>query len=182
MTEEKKNRHLSLNGDVSESSVESIIKDIQEINRHDDEKEKKEIDYVREPIHLMVNTYGGSIYDGFALVAAMELSKTPIHTYCLGKAMSMGFMIMIAGDKRYAHPFATLMYHDGASWNIGTTVQQERSLAEMKRLDKIYDDYVLKRTNLLQEKLDSVKLAVDNWFISAEDAKKLGIIDELLTA
>ena len=58
--------------------------------------------------------------------------------------------------------------------------QVKRTLEEWERLQNLYDEYVLKRTSLLKEKLDEVKEKCLDWYISAEEAKKLGIVDELL--
>lgn len=177
---EKKNRQFILSETVTQSSVQEIIKQIREINKHDDEQDEKKKEYERKPIELIVNTFGGSVYDGFALVAAMDMSKTPIHTICLGKAMSMGFMIMAAGHQRFMHPLATLMYHQISTmtWDKLEGIKQE--VKECERLEAMYDGYVLKKTNLMQEKLDEVKQRKAEWYIGADDAKKLGIIDEVL--
>ena len=96
--------------------------------------------------------------------------------------MSMGFIIFAAGHKRFAHPFATLMYHQIRGWAGGELTQIKRTVEEWERLETIYDSYVLKKTNLMKEKLDDVKEKCKDWYISAEDAKKLGIVDEILVA
>jgi ATP-dependent Clp protease, protease subunit len=181
-TEEiKKNRYFILNEDVDAESVVGIIREIHDINRYDSEKESKVVDYEREPITLVVNTYGGSVYDGFALLSEMVLSKTPIHTICQGKAMSMGFILMLGGHKRFMTPFATLMYHEisTAAWDKITGIKQ--TVEEAERLQRVYDNYVLSRTNLMQEKLDDIKERKMEWYLGADDAKKLGIIDEILS-
>lgn len=176
----KTNRYFILNQGVSESSVETLIKDIHEINRYDNEREKKEVDFKRKPIELVVNTYGGSVYDGFALVSEILMSKTPVHTICQGKAMSMGFIIFLAGHKRFMTPFATLMYHEISTFEWSDVTAIKRSVEEAERLAKIYDDYVLKRTNVLPDKLADVKEKRMNWFIGADEAKKLNMCDELI--
>lgn len=180
-TDDKKNRYLILNDDVTPLSSFAIIKEIHDINKFDDEKEKKVVGYEREPITLLVNTPGGSVYDGFALVSEIIMSKTPVHTYCPGKAMSMGFIIMLAGHKRLMGPFATLMYHEISTraWDNITGIKQ--TVEEAERLQRVYDSYVLQRTNLMQEKLDDVKERKLDWYIGPEDCKKLGIIDEILS-
>jgi ATP-dependent Clp protease protease subunit len=180
MAEEKKNRELILGEDVEEAIVKELIRQIREINKFDNEQEEEKKEYKREPINLLVNTNGGTVYDGFALVAAMDISKTPIHTICLGKAMSMGFIVFAAGHKRFAHPFATFMYHQIRGYAGGELIKIQRTAEEWERLEKIYDTYILKKTNLLQEKLDDVKEKCKNWYIPAEEAKKYGLVDVLL--
>lgn len=177
---ETKKRDLMISENVTQASVKVIIEQILEINRYDDKEEEEKKKYGREPIKLYINTYGGSVYDGFALVAAIEKSKTPVHTVCLGKAMSMGFIIMVAGHKRFAHPLATLMYHQ-----ISTVVWDKlegikREIEEVERLEKLGDSFVLSHTKLRQKELDEVKKMKKEWYIDANDALKLGIVDEIL--
>lgn len=181
MTEEKKNRHFYLGESVSESSMKELIKSIREINRYDDEQAKKTIDYEREPIELIVSSYGGSVYDGFGLVDTIELSKTPVHTVGIGKMMSMGFIILIAGHKRSMTKRATAMYHQISTGVWAELEKIKRTAEECERLEKIYDDFVLARTNLMKEKLDDVKGRCQDWYISADEAKKLGIVDEIIS-
>jgi ATP-dependent Clp protease protease subunit len=177
---ETKKRDLMISENITQSSVKVIIEQILEINRHDDKEEEEKKKYEREPIKLYVNTYGGSVYDGFALVAAIEKSKTPVHTVCLGKAMSMGFMIMVAGHKRFVHPLATLMYHQISTvvWDKLEGIKQE--IEECERLEKLYDGFVLSHTKLRQKELDEVKKMKKEWYIDANDALKLEIVDEIL--
>lgn len=178
MAEERK-RHFMLSENVSQSSVKSIIEEIRAINREDDKEEKSKKEFTREPIEILVNTFGGSVYDGFALISAIEGSKTPVHTHCPGKAMSMGFAIMAAGHTRSMSPIATLMYHECSAgvWDKLEGIKQE--VEEMTRLQETYDGYVLKRTNIMKEKLEEVKAGRGEWYVAADDAKKLGIVDEI---
>jgi ATP-dependent Clp protease protease subunit len=73
------------------------------------------------------------------------------------------------------------MYHQISTfeWNDITAIK--RSVEEAERLERLYDSFVLKRSNLMQEKLDDVKEKRMNWFIGADDAKKLGLCDEVVS-
>lgn len=173
-------RNIVLSDEVSEWSMGNIIKKIHDINSADDEKDDKEKDFVRKPIKLIVNSPGGVVYDGFGLIGAIELSKTPIHTICLGKAMSMGFAILVSGHKRYAHKLSTMMYHEIASWEWGKLEEQKKRFEENNRLQKVYDDYITSKTNITQEQLDKAKRGVHDWFIPADQSLELGVIDEIL--
>lgn len=177
---EKKNREFYLGQNVEASSLESIIKGIIEINKFDAEQEKKVVDYKREPIELTISSYGGYIYDGLGLLDIILLSKTPVHTICIGKAMSMGFMLMIVGHKRFATPRATFMHHQASAAAWGELEKMKRSVEETQRLEDLCDELVLEKTNILKEKLDSIRERCMDWFIDAKEAKKLGIIDEIL--
>jgi len=179
--EEKRDaREFILNKDVNAESIENIIMSIFEINRIDEEKESKDDKHVREPIKIIVNTYGGSIYDGFALCGAIDTSVTPIYTYCYGKAMSMGFLIFAFGHKRFAHPLATFMYHQGSGGihdkfeGIGDYCKQADVLNNM------YDEYVVSLTKIEKKKLKKVQREKRDWYIRTKEAVELGLVDAIL--
>ena len=91
-------RDLLLSDRISQGTVKDIIKDIFEINFDDDEKEEIYKDWERKPIQLFINSYGGSVYDGLALIDVIKRSKTPVHTVCIGSCMSMALWIWLAGE------------------------------------------------------------------------------------
>lgn len=176
------NRLLFLTGYVEEANCHSLTKEIISINQHDDKMEKERVKYEREPITLYVDSFGGDAYSGYGLYTAIKMSKTPIHTICISKAMSMGFLILVGGHKRFAAKDAHIMYHDVACWTGGKRQDIKESVEEMQVLMDMYDGVVLERTNLLKEKLDDVKLKKQNWYMRGEEAKKHGIVDELISA
>ena len=102
-------RDLLLSDRISQSTVKDIIKDIFEINFDDDEKEEIYKDWERKPIQLFINSYGGSVYDGLALIDVIKRSKTPVHTVCIGSCMSMALWVWLSGAKRFVGESATLM-------------------------------------------------------------------------
>jgi ATP-dependent Clp protease, protease subunit len=180
VAEDNKNREFLLNKNVSADSVEKIARGILEINRYDEKQEKENPNHVREPIHVIVDSFGGSIYCGQLLANAIENSDTPIHTYCYSKAMSMGFYIFVLGHRRFASPNATLMYHD-AGTTLGDTIEGiQQSIDQTKRIVRRMDGLITAYTNIPQTKLDKVKKMKQNWYIFGDDAVELGIVDELL--
>lgn len=109
---ERHKRDLLLSDRISQGTVKDIIKDIFEINFDDDEKEEIYKDWERKPIQLFINSYGGSVYDGLALIDVIKRSKTPVHTVCIGSCMSMALWVWLSGAKRFVGKSATLMFHD----------------------------------------------------------------------
>jgi ATP-dependent Clp protease protease subunit len=172
-------RNIVLSSDITASSVADIIESILDINTLDDELEEDLQDYDREPIKLVVNSFGGSVYDGFALIAAIEHSKTPIHGYCYGSAMSMGFIIYISTHVRFAHKTATLMYHEISDMFWGNITNAKQNLKECDRLQKVYDDYVLSRTKIPVDKMSEYKARKEDWYMSAQEAAKYKIIHKI---
>jgi ATP-dependent Clp protease protease subunit len=173
-------RNIVLSSDITASSVSDIIESILDINTLDDEFEEDLQDYEREPIRLIVNSFGGSVYDGFALIAAIEHSKTPIHGYCYGSAMSMGFIIYIATHVRFAHKTSTLMYHEISDMFWGNITNAKQNLKECDRLQKVYDDYVLSRTKIPVAKMNDYKDRKEDWYMSAQEAAKYKIIHKII--
>ena len=173
-------RNIVLSSDITASSVADIIESILDINTLDDELEEDLQDYEREPIKLVVNSFGGSVYDGFALIAAIEHSKTPIHGYCYGSAMSMGFIIYISTHVRFAHKTSTLMYHEISDVFWGNITGAKQNLKECERLQKVYDDYVLSRTKIPVNKMDDYKDRKEDWYMSAQEAAKYKIIHKII--
>jgi ATP-dependent Clp protease protease subunit len=178
--ESRKERNLYLFSRVDEKSVGEIVEKIVEINLYDDLQEEEKRGYERHPIKLHISSYGGSVYCGFSLVDAILASKTPVHTICLGKAMSMALAIMVAGHKRIAHPHSTFMNHQLSAVLWGDLTHIKRDVKECERLEALYDELVLSKTRILKEKLVEVKEKRQDWFISVDEALKLGIVDEIV--
>lgn len=179
-SEDTESRILYLNDDVDAGSMKPIIEQILKWNEQDDEKDKKQKDFVRKPVKLIVNTYGGSVYDGFGLISVIDNSKTPIHTYVYGKAMSMGFLIAAAGHKRFAGKLATFMYHQIASFAWGKLEQIKEDVKECERLQAMYNGYLLARTAIRESDVQPVLDRRGEWFFGADEAVKLKLVDEVL--
>lgn len=177
-----KDRILILGEDVDQGSVKELIKLIYDINLDDEEKEAIFQDYDRPPIHLIINTYGGSVYDGLGLIGAIELSSTPVIVTCLGSAMSMGLFILAAGHHRRAHHLSTMMYHQISLASFDKLEGFKKDALEAQRLEEMCDSLLYKRTKLKPKDLEDYKLRKADWYMSAQDALKWGIIDEVIGA
>jgi ATP-dependent Clp protease protease subunit len=169
-----------LGEDVDQGSVREIIKAIYDINLDDEEKDSYYKDYERTPIHLILNTYGGSVYDGLALVGAIELSQTPVVVTCLGSAMSMGLIILASGHHRRAHHLSTVMYHEMSTLMIDKLTGIKKDLKECERLEAICDKVLFRRTKLKASQLKKYKETKAEWYMSAQEALKYGIVDEII--
>jgi ATP-dependent Clp protease protease subunit len=180
MADEGKSKLLMLNSNIHKDSAKTIIESILTINKEDDDKEKKEVGYKREPIKLILNSYGGSVYDGLGIVAVIDSSKTPVYTYVYGYAMSMGLLIAAAGHKRFGSKISTFMYHQISGHKDGKLEEITQSLEQSMKQEVVYDTYLLSKTNIRQTELDEVKKMKKDWFISADEALKLKVIDEII--
>lgn len=167
-------RKLFLNADIDQFTVADIVKNIMQYNCDDKEIPTEE----RKPILLYVVSNGGDVDAGFELIDVIQSSKTPVYTINLGFQYSIGFLIGLAGHKRFATKNARFLMHDGTSfcYNSGTKVQDQ--LAFQKEVDERVKDYILSRSNISSELYDS-KLRVE-WYQFADEAKKNGFVDEII--
>jgi ATP-dependent Clp protease protease subunit len=173
-------RTLYLFDTIDKSSVKTIVESILKINKYDDELDKKEKDFKRNPIELIINSKGGIVYDGLSLINVIDISKTAVHTYVYGLAASMGLLIAVSGHKRFSGNLSTFMYHS-ISNNMGGHLEYLKNrLDETQRLQNIYDQYLLSKTKFVMDDLKNVQECQRDWYISPEEALKLGIIDEII--
>ena len=166
-------RKILLSENVNAASVQAIITKIMEINNDDDLKEADYKDWERKPIKLFINSFGGSVYDGLALVDIIKQSKTPVHTISIGSSMSMGFWIFLAGHKRYIGENATLMFHDITAWVWDKSETMKQELNEVLRLQKILCNEIISVSSVKQATLDDYITRKAEWYIPAEEAIKL---------
>lgn len=128
-------------------------------------------------IQLYINCPGGEVYAGLAIYDTMQYIKAPISTICVGIAMSMGSVILMAGDsgKRYATPNSRIMIHQGSSGFRGNTPDVEVQAKEVLYLrDKMISLYH-RHTDLPQEKL--LRDMERDYFMSPAEARDYGLID-----
>ena len=169
-----KQRKLFLNDDIEQLSVSDIVKHIMQFNREDRGIDPNE----RTPILLYVTSNGGEVDSGFELIDVIMNSKTPVYTINLGFQYSMGFLIGLAGAKRFATQNAKFLMHDGSNfvYNSGTKAQDQMEFH--RRVEGRLKRYVLSRSSLGEEEYDS-KLRVE-WYLFADEAKEKGFVDYIL--
>ena len=117
-------RNLFFSEQVTQETILTLSKEILEINENDSLLEKlyaiHDLNYKAKPIKILIDSYGGSVYQCRGLLSIMDCSITPIHTIVTGCAMSCGFMILINGHKRFAYEQSTALYHQVSSGACGT--------------------------------------------------------------
>jgi ATP-dependent Clp protease protease subunit len=166
-------RILSL-GDIEGDSVNELIEIIYEINEEDAKKTQK------EPIKLIINSFGGELYSGLALVDVIDSSLTPVYTICHGSAMSMALVVFAAGHKRFASKYATFMYHEASYETDGKVLHHKQEIKEADRTDKICDAYFLSKTKFNAKQLKDIRDKRSEWYFDVKVAHKYGLVDEIL--
>lgn len=167
-------RKLFLTANVDQCTVEDLVKNILQFNRED-----VGIDVAdRTPIILYVASNGGEVDAGFELIDAIQSSKTPVYTVNLGYQYSMGFLIGLAGVKRFATQNAKFLMHDGANfvYNSGSKAQDQMEF--QKKIEERIKKYIIDRSNITEEEYDS-KLRVE-WYLFADEAKEKGFTDYII--
>lgn len=174
-------RIIVLSGGVTNQSVGAIVRQIECINMYDTIQHGNNPTYDREkfPIYIVINSGGGSIYDGFALVATIQGSKTPVVTQAQGHCMSMALLVFAAGHYRTADKRTTFMYHQGRGVIGGSFAEMETSVEEQQRIMALYDSELANMTKLDQMYLDILKDKNLNHYFTAEKALEYGIADKI---
>lgn len=178
------NRDIFLSEEVTEKSMVEITKRIIEINAEDAYFFKlyniNNLEYKSPPIKIYIDSPGGAVYNCFGLLSIMDKSKTSIHTIVTGHAMSCGFMILIHGHKRFAYELATPLYHQVSGGAYGETKSMEERMTEVKRLQKKVEELTFKKTKITKERLQKVYESKIDWYMTAQEALKLGVVDEII--
>ena len=171
-------RNLLISSTINADTISGVIKEILLINNDDDIKEGEYANFEREPIKLYINSCGGNVYDGLALVDIIKRSKTPVHTVCIGSCMSMALWIWLAGEKRIIGEHGTLMFHDLSVFAIDKTEGLKQELDEMLRLQAILVSEITEKSLVKEETLRDYITRKAEWYIPAKEAIALKLADE----
>jgi len=167
-----KNRRVFLWGPVEDSSAEKLVKQFLYLDS-----------ISNEDIYFFINSPGGVISSGLSIYDCIRAIKSPVVTICAGQAASFGAVLLCAGakGKRYAWPNARIMIHQPLI--SGEVVAPASDLAiqaeEMLRIRDVLNGIFSEHTGKSKEELEH-DTDRDN-FMSAEQAKKYGIVDEVKT-
>lgn len=131
-------------------------------------------------IHLYINSPGGVVSSGLAIYDTIQYVKPDIATYCIGQAASMGALLLSAGTKgkRFALPHSRMMIHQPMGGFQGQATDIEIHAREILRTKEILNDILAYHTG---QPLEKIQADTDrDFFMSGEDAKAYGIVDEVI--
>lgn len=161
-----KNRTILLFDEIDPCSSDIVITKIIGMNLLDTKK----------PITMYINSGGGSVSDGFAIINAMEQSVAPIHTIINGQACSMAAMISVVGHKRSIFYNSYWMNHPLSEGGNGDYLQFIKDRTKfLIHLDKMTENLLRKYTKLTN--LDIKKIENGELWLSAEESMRKGIVD-----
>lgn len=165
-----KDRIILLAGPINDVSANSIIAQLLFLASKDPKRD----------IQLYINTPGGSVTAGLAIYDTMQYVKCPISTVCIGLAGSMGATLLAAGEKgkRYALPNSEILLHQVAGGVTGAAVEIEITAKQIIKIKEKLNKILAKHTGQPLEKIE--KDTDRDFYLSAEEAKVYGIIDEVI--
>ncbi len=166
-----KERIVFLGDEVNDVTASLVVAQLLFLEAEDPDKD----------IYLYINSPGGSITSGFAIYDTMQYIKPDVSTICVGMAASMGAFLLAAGakGKRFALPNSEIMIHQPSGGTQGQAtdiaIHAERIIKTRKKINEILSE----RTGQPLEKVER-DTERDN-FMSADEAKAYGLIDEVIT-
>jgi ATP-dependent Clp protease, protease subunit len=133
-----------------------------------------------KPINMYINSPGGVVTAGMAIYDTMQYIKPPVSTICIGQAASMGALLLTAGAKgqRFALPNARIMIHQPLGGAQGQATDIEIQTKEILRMKRVLTDILVKHTGQSLGKIE--KDSDRDFYMSAEEAVKYGLIDEVI--
>ena len=135
----------------------------------------------KKEISMYINSPGGIVTSGMAIYDTMQFIRPAVATLCIGQAASMGSLLLAAGEKgmRYALPHARIMVHQPSGGFQGQVSDIERHASEVVKLKRRLNEVYVRHTG---KDYDSIERTLDrDYFMSAEEAQRFGIIDSVLT-
>ncbi|MCK4520755.1 ATP-dependent Clp protease proteolytic subunit [Candidatus Parcubacteria bacterium] len=166
-----KERIIFLAGPITDSVANSVIAQMLFLASQEPKKD----------IQLYINTPGGVVTSGLAIYDTMQYVKSPISTVCIGIAASMGAILLAAGakGKRFALPNSEILLHQVAGGGIsGAAVEIEITAKQIIKIKEKLNKILAKHTN---QPLSRIEKDTDrDFYLSAQDAKEYGIIDQVI--
>jgi ATP-dependent Clp protease protease subunit len=165
-----KDRIIFIGNQIEDNLANTVIAQLLFLQTEDSEKD----------IHLYVNSPGGVVSSGLAIYDTMQYIKPDIATYCLGQAASMGALLLNAGTtgKRFALPNSRIMIHQPMGGFQGQASDIEIHAKEIMKMKDSLNGILSKHTG---QSLDKIREDTErDYFMSGQEAKEYGIIDEVI--
>ncbi|QQT23309.1 ATP-dependent Clp endopeptidase proteolytic subunit ClpP [Staphylococcus equorum] len=165
-----KDRIIMLGSQIDDNVANSIVSQLLFLQAQDSEKD----------IYLYINSPGGSVTAGFAIYDTIQHIKPDVQTICIGMAASMGSFLLAAGakGKRFALPNAEVMIHQPLGGAQGQATEIEIAANHILKTRAKLNQILAERTGQSIEKIEK-DTDRDN-FLSAEEAKEYGLVDQVM--
>jgi len=166
-----KDRIIFIGGPVDDTIANLVIAQLLFLEAEDPEKD----------IHLYINSPGGVVTAGMAVYDTMQYIRPDVSTICIGQAASLGAFLLAAGakGKRFALPYARIMIHQPLGGVQGQATEVEIHAREILRSREVLNELLSKHTGQPVERV--ARDTERDFFMSAQQAKEYGILDEVIT-
>lgn len=166
-----KDRIIFLGGPIDDAVANTVVAQLLFLESEDPDKD----------IHLYINSPGGVVTAGLAIYDTMQYIKPDVSTICIGQAASMGALLLTAGTKgkRYALPNARIMIHQPLGGAQGQSTDIQIQAREIQRIREVINDILVESTGKDRETV--VQDTERDNFMTAEEAKAYGLVDEVIT-
>lgn len=167
------NRIVVFNEEVTENVVEKIITPL--LNFESDDS--------AEPVTLYLQTVGGSVSDGLTLCSIIDNYKKPLKIIVLGYALSMGTIILCAGNKnpnvtKYCYPFSYALHHSGSMALFGESNVVHDNYDFMNKQEAKINAYIIANTGITEAELKDNSRR--QWYLTAEEMKEKNLVDYII--
>jgi len=166
-----KDRIIFLGSDVNEATANLIVAQFLFLQAQDDKRD----------IFLYINSPGGSVYDALAIYDTIQFVTNDVQTVGIGVQASAAAFLLSSGTKgkRFLLPHSSVMIHQPSSGTQGKVTDQEIDLRESLRIKRLLEEIMAKNTGQKAEQIHE-DMERDKW-LTADEAKKYGIVDEIIT-
>lgn len=166
-----KDRIIFLGGPIDDAVANTVVAQLLFLESEDPDKD----------IHLYINSPGGVVTAGLAIYDTMQYIKPDVSTICIGQAASMGALLLTAGakGKRYVLPNARIMIHQPLGGAQGQSTDIQIQAREIQRIREVINDILVESTGKDRETV--VQDTERDNFMTAEEAKAYGLVDEVIT-
>ena len=165
-----KHRTLVLHGELNEELCNRVCKKLVYL----DLKKAKEI-------NIVLNSVGGEVYHGLLIFNTLEdLKKKNIKVIieARGLCASMGVWVLLGGSERTSSKYTRFLLHETSSFTYGKVSEMKEGVQELEKLNLMLDDIIVNRTKISLQRLQQ-KTRKREWWLSAEEALKYGLIDRI---
>ena len=165
-----KDRIVFVGGEIDDDTANAVVAELLFLQAQDAEKE----------VSMYINSPGGSVTAGLAILDTMKMVKCPVATYCVGQAASMGAILLASGAKgrRFALPHARIMVHQPWGGAQGKASDIEITAREILRLKDVLNGILAEASGKTPATV--VQDTARDPFMSAAEAKEWGIVDNVL--
>lgn len=168
-----KNRKIIINDQIDAGIVETVMIQLLEMDN----------DGTGKPIEIILNTVGGSLFDGAALCNIIDNLKTPTTITVMTYAYSMGSIVLMAGYdnpnvKKRCYKFSTALLHAGSSYLEGNSSSVKDQFNFYQKFEEIIKNYTLSHSKITPEEYE--KMERYEWYMTSDIMFEKGLVDEII--